>query len=334
VQNNSLALLKKSFKKALLTRLSEQAVQKEYFDNEMKTPVHLSIGAEAISAGVQACLPEPFQAFGTYRNHALYLSITEDTDTFFGELFGRVSGCARGKAGSMHMSAPEKGLIATSAVVGTTIPLAVGAAVANRIMKKNQQVVVFFGDGAVEEGVFWESINFACLQKLPVLFVCEDNHLAIHSHKHARQGFKALGDVVAGFDCYYDFGDGSELTDVIEKTQGMLNKMQANSKPGILHFEYFRFLEHVGPMEDFKFGYREKPEAAEAKHDPLIKAENKLVSMGVDALEIESWKSEFLSKIKQSMEKARRAPFPDPSELFTDVLTEEPATSNSQGLSH
>src|SRR3972149_8100157 len=116
------------YTKLLLARKAEERICSEYSKNEMKTPMHLGIGGEAIPVGVCHCLPPGTKAFGTYRNHALYLAMTDDTDSFFAELYGKATGGAKGKAGSMHLSAPERGLVATSAVVGTTIPLAVGAA--------------------------------------------------------------------------------------------------------------------------------------------------------------------------------------------------------------
>src|SRR3989338_5288085 len=187
-KEESLAL----YRKLILTRLAEEKIREEYFKDEMKTPVHLGIGGEAIPVGVCHCLPPRSKTFGTYRNHSLYLAMTEDTDGFFGELYGKVNGPGKGKAGSMHLSFPERDFIATSAVVGTTIPVAVGAALANAYRKSNDVVTFFFGDGAVEEGVFWESLNFACLKNLRVLFVCEDNGLAIHTPAKERQGFQSI----------------------------------------------------------------------------------------------------------------------------------------------
>ena len=156
------------YRKLLLVRQVEEAIRTHYASDDMKTPVHLGIGGEAISVGVCHCLPAKASTFGTYRNHALYLAVTDDTDGFFAELFGKESGPGKGKAGSMHLCRPDCGLMATSAVVATTIPLAVGAALANAYRKDSTPVAVFFGDGAVEEGVFWESVNFACLHRLNV----------------------------------------------------------------------------------------------------------------------------------------------------------------------
>src|SRR3989344_1652857 len=121
-KEESLAL----YRKLILTRLAEEKIREEYFKDEMKTPVHLGVGGEAIPVGVCHCLPAGSKTFGTYRNHSLYLAMTGETDGFFVEMYGKVTGVAKGKAGSMHLSAPEGNLVSTSTVVGTTIPVAVG----------------------------------------------------------------------------------------------------------------------------------------------------------------------------------------------------------------
>src|SRR5262245_49748814 len=179
----------RAYERVYLVRRAEEAIREHYAEDEMKTPVHLSIGQEAVAVGVCEALAPEDRVFGTYRSHALYLARTGDTDGFFGELYGRTTGVARGKAGSMHMAAPDRGLIATSAVVASTIPLAVGAALALRQLRQPGRAVAFFGDGALGEGVFWESLNYACAARLPVVFVCEDNGLAIHARTERYQGY-------------------------------------------------------------------------------------------------------------------------------------------------
>lgn len=310
------------YRKLTLARLAEEKIREEYFKDEMKTPVHLGIGGEAIPVGVCHCLPAGSKTFGTYRNHALYLSVTEDTNTFFGEMYGKTNGVAKGKAGSMHLSAPEFGFLATSAVVGTTIPLAVGAALANQYRKSHEMVAVFFGDGAVEEGVFWESLNFAALKNLRVLFVCEDNGLAIHTPASQRQGFRSFQKIVDAFDCCWEEGDGSNLQEVVQKSRQVLGQMQTKSGPGFLHFTYYRFLEHVGPREDFDAGYRQRPTEEEMnRRDPLVQFEAALSQNGCGPQELEAIRRKNREKIDQSVKKAQQAPFAQPEELSTDIFS-------------
>lgn len=308
------------YRKLLLVRLAEEKIRREYFKDEMKTPVHLGLGQEAIAVGVCHVLPPKTKTFGTYRNHALYLAVTEDTDSFFAELYGKVTGPGKGKAGSMHLSAPDRGLMATSAVVATTIPLAVGAALANDYRGSEALVASFFGDGALEEGVFWESLNFACLRRLRVLFVCEDNGLAIHTPTSQRQGFRSVAEALHGFQCHVSSGDGSDLAQVVTTTKQMLERMDQDPKPGILHFTYFRLLEHVGPREDFDAGYRRRPtvEALE-RLDPVLRFEQQLRQLPCAPAELAAVRQAVEDQIARSVSAAQQAPFPPSETLHTDV---------------
>ncbi|MBI3318358.1 MAG: thiamine pyrophosphate-dependent dehydrogenase E1 component subunit alpha [Candidatus Omnitrophica bacterium] len=309
------------YRKMLLGRLAEEKIREEYPKDHIKTAAHLGIGAEAVSAGVCHCLPPDSKTFGTYRNHMLYLAVTEDTDGFFAELYGKASGPSKGKAGSMHIVAPEKGLMATSAVVGTTIPLAVGAALAKVYKNEPGLVAVFFGDGAIEEGVFWESLNFAALKKLPVLFVCEDNGLAIHTHASERQGFRSIPEAVGGFQCHAAGAEAYHVADVVTLTRQVLKAMAQAPQPGFIHLKYFRFLEHVGPGEDFEAGYRRRPTPEEREwRDPILRMEKEIRSLGFTDGDLEAVKKEVGEKIRRSVEAAQQAPFPPSSELYTDVL--------------
>lgn len=309
------------YRKLILSRLSEEKIREEYFNDDMKTPVHLGIGGEAIAVGVCHCLAPHSKVFGTYRNHSLYLAVTQNTDAFFGEMYGKVMGVAKGKAGSMHLSSPEHGFVATSAVVGTTIPLAVGAALANSYRKLGDIVTIFFGDGAVEEGVFWESLNFASLKNLRVLFVCEDNGLAIHTPPKDRQGFVSIQKAAQVFNCHVGGGDGSNLHEVVKTTRHILKQMAEIPRPGFLHFTYYRFLEHVGPREDFDAGYRKRPSKEELRErDPVLQFERAACHNGLKPQELENIKKEVMGKIDQSVLAAQRAPFPSAGELHTDVF--------------
>ena len=181
--NNPAARLYRSM---YLIRRVEEEIIRLYPTDKIKSPVHLSIGQEAVSAAVCDQLDKRDYVFGTYRGHALYLAKGGDVPRMMAELYGKVDGCARGKAGSMHLVDPEVGMMGTSAVVATGISNAVGAALALRMKKSPAIVACFFGEGAVDEGAFHESINFASLKKLPILFVCENNFYAIYSHVKDR----------------------------------------------------------------------------------------------------------------------------------------------------
>jgi len=308
------------YRKLMLIRLAEEKIREEYGKDDMKTPIHLGLGQEAIAVGVCHVLPPGTKTFGTYRNHALYLAVTQETDAFFAELYGKMTGPGKGKAGSMHLSAPDHGFMATSAVVATTIPLAVGAALANDYRGTQDLVVSFFGDGAVEEGVFWESLNFACLRKLRVLLVCEDNGLAIHTPTSQRQGFRSIPEALQGFNCHVMSGDGSDLLGTVDLTQQMLERMAREPKPGVLHLTYYRLLEHVGPREDFDAGYRRRPTPEELERlDPVLRFEKELRQVGCSSDELAAIRTAIEQQLEEGLRSAQRAPFPPPAELQTDV---------------
>jgi TPP-dependent pyruvate/acetoin dehydrogenase alpha subunit len=316
---NKLELLE-IYEKIYLVRRCEETICSEYHRDEMKTPVHLSLGAEAIAVSVLRALDKGDQVFGTYRNHALYLTQTDDVDGFFAEMYGRATGIAAGKAGSMHLSSPDKDLVLTSAVVATTIPVAVGAALANQYKDNNAIVAVFFGDGAVEEGAFWESLNFASLKGLKVLFICEDNNLAIHTLAKDRQGYSEILDPVKGFDCLHCHSKGNDAVNVFESVQEQLKKIRMESKPCVMHLPYFRYAQHVGVFDDFESGYRPRPSHLEwEKEDPLNIMKARIDQAGVSENEKRIIEEEIDDRIVLAIERARKAPFSEKTSLFDGV---------------
>ncbi len=306
------------YRKVLLIRKCEEAIRKEYHKNEMKTPVHLCNGSEGIAVGAASALPKNSKVFGTYRNHGLYLAFSDDTDGFFAELYGKSTGCAQGKAGSMHLTCPDKGLYLTSAVVGTTIPVAVGAALANSYYQNKDLVAAVFGDGAVEEGVFWESLNFACLHKLRMIFICEDNGLAIHTPGSERRGFRSIAEAVAGFNCHRFSEEGYFADKVFNTVAQAIQSIEKDPKPAFLYFNYFRNLEHVGIAEDFSAGYRTKPDEKTLREwDPVVNAGKGASESGCSEAQLRETEETVNRKIAMSLEKARIAPFP-PLQLLTE----------------
>lgn len=311
------------YRKLSLIRQCQELIIREYHKDEIKTPVHLGNGLEAISVGVTHCLPPNTKSFGQLRNHGQYLSITGETDRFFAELYGKVTGTGGGKAGSMHLSSPEHGLMSTSGIVASTISLAVGAGFAAKYRGSNDIAVAMFGDAAVEEGEFWESLNFACLHGLRVLFVCEDNDLSIHTPGSARRGFKdkSIPAPIAGFDCHFLDGDGTDVLVVIDVVRRALGLMLREAKPAFLHFKWFRMLEHVGANTDFHIGYRPEPNEQELKMaDPLYKYEQFLLDQGFESAKLKVVLDELAVQIEGSVERARSAPYPLEEDLYKGVL--------------
>lgn len=215
------------------------------------------------------------------------------------------------------MCLPDKGFMGTSGIVASTIPVAVGAAFANKVKGNGNLVAVFFGDGATNEGVFWESLNAACLMKLPIIFVCEDNGYAVHTPKWERNGYESITKIVEGFDCYVGGFSVPSVSTVSWITSCAMDHIRRMETPAFLHFEYWRHLEHVGINEDYDAGYRTKEEANKWK-DPLALQRRKLEQRygETDVLILEM---KIVDRIMDSIIKAVKAPYCSIEELTKEV---------------
>jgi TPP-dependent pyruvate/acetoin dehydrogenase alpha subunit len=296
-------------------RRVEEEIARVYPSDKIKSPVHLSIGQEAVSVGVCQSLMPSDVVFGTYRSHALYLAKGGDLRALVAELYGKATGCAKGKGGSMHLIDAGHGIMGTSAVVGTTIPNAVGYAYALQYRKSDAIVVSFFGDGGVEEGVWHESLNFAALKALPVIFICENNSYAIHTHQLRRQ---PAGNICERARTYGMPAEqiGDDVLMVAEKVGAAVSALRAG-RPGPFFFECltYRWKEHVGPNDDFDAGYRTRKEAEPwFANDQMRRMESLL-----DAQLRRSIQEEIEAEIRDAFDFAERSPFPAPAELLTDA---------------
>ncbi|QQG40404.1 MAG: thiamine pyrophosphate-dependent dehydrogenase E1 component subunit alpha [Candidatus Levyibacteriota bacterium] len=298
-------------------RRVEEEIGKVYPTDKIKSPVHLSIGQEAVSVGVCLALDSQDIVFGTYRGHALYLAKGGNLKKMIAELYGKATGCAKGKGGSMHLIDVAAGVMGESAIVGTTIPQAVGYAYALKIKRSSSVVVSFFGDGAVEEGVFHESMNFAALKKLPIIFICENNFYAIHTHQMKRQANPKIWERVKSYGISSERIVGNDLFKIYQHV-GNAVKALRSGKLGPIFFECttYRLKEHVGPNEDYYLGYRTREEAEPwLKNDPLQKLA--LLIKSKNRQEIEK---EVEKEIVEAFAYAEKSPFPKGSELFTEVF--------------
>ncbi len=308
------------YKKVYLIRKTEEKIREHYYEDEMKTPMHMSVGEEAIAVGVCHALKAEDQIFGTYRSHAIYLAKTGDTDNFFAEMYGKDTSLQKGKGGSMHLCAPGSGFMGTSAIVGSIIPVAVGAAFANKRNGNGKLVAVFFGDGATDEGDFWESLNVACLMKLPILFVCEDNGLAVHTPTSKRHGYASITDIVSKFNCNVFKESTTDAEAIYELTRKAIKLIKTTQMPCFMHLRYYRYLEHVGVNEDFDAGYRSREEFEEwLKLDPINLQRKKLLEHSIKEEEIMKIEREIDNQIENSIRLAKKAPFASSDELFKEV---------------
>jgi len=305
-----------------LIRKAEDVIIENYCDDDMKTPMHMSRGEEAIIAGACAALKREDQVFGSYRSHALYLAKTGDTDGFFAEMYGKITGACGGKAGSMHLSNPSKGHISCSAVVASNLPVAVGAAWANKMKKNGKIVVIFFGDGAVDEGSFWESVNMACLWKLPILFICEDNDLAVHTSSSKRHGYYNISDFMDSFYMTNYDHKTTRVDHVYNTAKRAINDIKTEGKPSFIKFQYYRYLEHVGVNEDSVISYREGENIEEWWDDPLDHWKDMMERDGPGRYTIEKAEKEIDEQIYKSLEFAKSSEFPPLQDVYKDVFYE------------
>ena len=290
----------------------EEKIAVLYAEQEMKCPCHLYIGQEAVAAGLCANLSREDTLFGTYRGHGIYLAKGGDLRALFAELYGRETGGTRGPGGSMQLIAPRVGFLCASAIVGGTIPMAVGAALAATFRNRGQIAAVVFGDGATEEGVFHETMNFASLKRLPVLFICENNFYATYSHQSARQ---CADNIYQRAEAYRIPGiriDGNNVCEVTQTIQEAAERARKGEGPTLIECRTYRWLEHVGPNQDADLGYRSKEEVQSwMARDPVQTFEKELLKVGLlSAEKIAQMRLDLQKEIDEAAAFGKASPFP------------------------
>jgi TPP-dependent pyruvate/acetoin dehydrogenase alpha subunit len=305
------------YRKLALARHAEETIAKIYPTDKIKSPVHLSIGQEAISVGVCNALVDEDIVFGYYRSHAMYIAKGGDINAMFAELYGKETGCAKGKGGSMHLVDTKKGIMGTSAIVASTIPNSVGYAYGLKLQKKNNVVVSFFGDGATEEGVFSESLNFAALKKVPVIFICENNGLAIHTQQDKRQALPDISLKAKSFGLKVITLEQMDIIEIAKVVSEVVDNIKNKEcEPYFIEIKTSRWLEHVGPNCDFDMGYRQESEVAPWKETDQLTILGELITTEEKTLiELEVKKI-----VDDAINYAENSAFPQASELHNHVF--------------
>lgn len=306
-------------------RKTEETIADLIRQKKVKTPCHLAIGQEAIAVGVAKYLRKTDYVFGTHRSHAHYLALGGGIEKLLAEVLGKASGCSKGLGGSMHLYDASIGFKGSVPIVAGTIPLAVGAALAAKMDKTDHIAVAFFGDGATEEGVFHEALNFAAIKQLPILFVCENNLYASHLDIQQRQP----GDRIARFADVQNViscgVDGNDVFAVENAAKDLIDQIRKDKKPAFLECITYRWLGHVGPNDDLDVGVRrsQKDLSAWKKRDPIrrLKEGLLLAEMITDA-EYEKLNQMVDEKINQALTIAFAASYPDPNLLMEHVYAE------------
>jgi pyruvate dehydrogenase E1 component alpha subunit len=305
----------------LRIRRFEEKIVDVYCDQDMKTPAHLYIGQEAVAAGVCANLRREDYVFSTHRSHGHYLAKGGDMRGLMAELYGRKTGCSRGKGGSMHVVDPEVGVCGSTAIVGGNIPLSVGAALASAMQKQRRVAVSFFGDGAVDEGAFHEGLNFAALKKLPVVFVCENNFYATHSHQSKRQPHDHIYKLAKYYLMPGVRVDGNDVVKVFKAAHEAVKRARRGHGPTLIECRTFRWKGHVGPECDIKLGYRTKAELdAWVKKCPVRRFERKLLKGGtLKKAQLDRITREIDGEVHDAYLYGKKSPHPGVNELLEDV---------------
>ena len=303
-------------------RTVEEEIALRYPQGKMRCPVHLSIGQEAIPAVFADSIRTTDFAVSTHRGHAHYLAKGGNLNAMIAEIYGKSTGCSKGKGGSMHLIDLAVNFMGTSAIVGNSIPVGVGLALSAQLKETDQISCVFLGDGAVEEGVFYESVNFAAVRKLPVLFICENNLYSVYSPLAVRQPQgRSIAKMVEAMGIEVATGAASDLMSCNQVMKDAVNAVRAGHGPCFLEFATYRWREHCGPNFDNDIGYRTQDEfLAWQKRDPLTHLERALNQSKPEVqLEINDIKSSVKKELQLSFEAAEAAPFPAASEAYQDV---------------
>lgn len=307
----------------LRIRRVEETIATLYPQRQMRCPVHLCIGQEAVAVGVCAALAREDYVLGGHRSHGHYLAKGGDLKALLAELYGRVDGCCQGKGGSMHLVDLSVGFLGSVPIVGSTIPIAVGVALACALRAEPRVTVVFFGEAATEEGVFHEAINFASVKRLPIVFVCENNLYSVYSPLSVRQPQgRALVTLAAGHGVASAHGDGNDVLEVCSMAEEAAARARRGEGATFLEFSTYRWREHCGPHDDNDLGYRTEDEFAQWKaRCPIQRLQRALLSEGaLSESDVETMTRQVDSEIAQAVAFAQASPFPPEERLMEHVF--------------
>ena len=318
--NHQVKFLQDCYRSMLRIRLFEERVADLVESGEIKTPCHLYIGQEAIAVGVCAALNSDDYVWGGHRSHGHYLAKGGDLRSMMAEIYGKSSGCSKGRGGSMHVVAPEVGIMGTVPLVAATIPLAVGAGLAAKLRGSLQVSVSFFGDGATEEGHFHESVNLAAVYRLPVLFICENNFYASHMQLHERRAEDNIWKTGEAHGIPGIQLDGNDVAAVYEATQKAVDRARTGAGPTLIEGRTYRWRGHVGPAWDMDVGVKRNDELKDwLPKDPVARVRTHLLECGFKQEDFPAIECDIREEIEAAVTFARHSPSPDVSELKEHV---------------
>ncbi len=308
------------YKRMLSIRIAEEEIAKFYLENKVMSFVHFYVGQEAVAVGVCDALEKNDRAMGNHRSHGHYLAKGGDLKRMVCELLGKEEGCCKGKGGSMHMVDTSVNFVGSTPILGSVIPLSSGSAFEQKYNKRNEVTAVFFGDGASEEGVMYETLNLAALFKLPLLFVIENNLYSVNSKIQDRRSKQYNTEkVVTGIGVAYMKADGNNYQDVFEKAKTLVAEVRKGN-PAVLECVTYRHMAHSAPIFDDAQGYREEDVLEKRlEQDSLKKVKNQLLTQGVSAEELARMENDIRAYTLECIQYAVAAPYPAKESLYTDV---------------
>lgn len=314
------------FRTMLRIRLVEESLVEPILSGEIRCPCHLYSGEEAVATGLCAALTREDAVFGNHRSHGHYLAKGGSMDAMVAEIYGRETGCCRGRGGSMHLIDPENGVLGVVPIVAGTISLALGAALASSIRGDRRVAVTFFGDGATGEGVLYESLNFAALKRLPLIFACENNLYATHMPIRECRVDRPLLGIAQPFGIFARRVDGNDVLAVREASREAVEACRSGGGPAFLEFLTYRFRGHVGPDDNIQGAHTDirPPEELEAwlERDPIGRFEAVLRErFSIEGGVLEGIRRDVLEEVQRAHEFARRSPLPEGKDLDRYVFS-------------
>ncbi|MEX1027274.1 MAG: thiamine pyrophosphate-dependent dehydrogenase E1 component subunit alpha [Candidatus Paceibacterota bacterium] len=304
----------------IMIRLFEERVADLVEEDRIPTPCHFCIGQEAAAVGVCESLQREDTVWGAHRSHGHYLAKGGDLKKLMAEIFCRATGCSGGRGGSMHVIDQSVGVMGTVPIVAATIPIAVGAALAAKLRGGNEVAVSFFGDGATEEGHFHESLNFAGINNLPVIFVCENNLYSSHMGIFQRRRKDNIIESATTHGITGHRVDGNDVQTVRKVTTEVVAEARRGDGPALLELRTFRWRGHVGPKWDEDVGVKRKGELSQwLPFDPIARCERELLEDGVSQAALEATRNRVAAKIHEAVAFAERSPMPLPETVNNNV---------------
>ena len=316
------AFLLRLYRSMLRIRIIEEEIEKRYHEDQMKTPIHLVIGQEATSVGCCAALTGADLLYSSHRTHGNYLAKGGDLKAMLSEMFCRANGCAGSRGGSMHLIDKKVGMAGTSAIVGGAIPIATGAALAAKIQGLASVCAVFMGEAAAEEGVTSESLNFAALKQLPVIYFCENNFYSVQSPLSTRQHpDRAVWKWAASYGMTSVVVDGTNVLAVYEAAKAAVKRAREGGVPTFIEAPVYRFRAHGGAGDDSKTGYRDVAEReAWEPYCPIRTYHDFLAGAGlIDGKARQQMEREILDEMLAALDHAANSPNPVEADLYRNV---------------